>query len=487
MVKTLREELEALRRDDRASFHMPGHKYGQNGLRDNFKSFWDIDITEIPGADNLHDPESILLEAKLRAMKIYGSKESFFLVNGSSCGIMAMIMGTVRRGEKIVISRDAHRSIHQAVLLGGLCPIYLMPKVDRITGITIGLDEEALEAVLDDNAEVKAVVCTYPSYSGACVNIEKIRAVTAAKGIQLLVDEAHGAHLWLSKALPPSALDFGADVVVQSLHKTMPAMTQTAILHIGTDFAQRDEIAHYLTVFQSSSPSYVLLSSIDEAIRIASEVGAQLMKNCLEEVRQLKIEGRLLGFEFWDQSSLERATIWKFDETKLCLSGHLLGLDGYELDKALYQKGIQSEYAVRSHVLLMTSMSSNKEDFNRLKRALEEISQETKHEGKKTLTLMGYYDGFLELSSQLIVSPGDISNWQASEIELASACGAVSGDWVIPYPPGVPMLCPGELISDKHVEMIGRYLEWGHKILGVRNDKIRILTVKNCKIDKNRL
>lgn len=487
MLKTLREELEALRRDDRVSFHMPGHKYGQNGLRDNFKSFWDIDITEIPGADNLHDPESILLEAKQRAEKIYGSKESFFLVNGSSCGIMAMIMGTVKRGEKIVISRDAHRSIHHAVSLGGLCPIYLMPKVDALTGIAIGMDEEALEAALADNVDIKAVVCTYPSYSGACVNIEKIRALTAEKGIQLLVDEAHGAHLWLSKALPPSALNFGADVVVQSLHKTMPAMTQTAILHIGTDFAQREAIAHYLTVFQSSSPSYVLLSSIDEAIHIASEVGAEAMEKCLEEVRQLKNDGRTLGFEFWDQSSLKRANIWHFDETKLCLSGHLLGLDGYELDKALYQKGIQSEYAVRSHVLLMASMSSNKEDFNRLRQALKEISQENKLEDKNSLTLMGYYDGFLELSSQLMVSPGDISDWQVSEIALASACDEVSGDWIIPYPPGVPMLCPGEKISEKHVEMIGRYLKWGHKILGVRNDKIRILTVKNCKIDKNRL
>ena len=472
----LREALEALRKEDRVSFHMPGHKYGGNGLRDHFNSFWDIDITEIPGADNLHDPEEILLAAKKQAEDAYGSRESFFLVNGSSCGIMAMIMGTVKRGEKIIISRDAHRSIHQAVSLGGLHPIYLMPSIDPATGIVIGMDPAALKLALSQHNDIKAVVCTYPSYSGACVNLPLIRKMTAEMGVQLLVDEAHGAHLWLDENLPVSALAAGADAVVQSLHKTMPAMTQTAILHLGTAQANRDEIARYLTVFQSSSPSYVLLASIDEAIGIGISRGKGLMKSLLAEIELVKAEGRRLGFEFWDGTTLSKDMTWHFDETKLCISGHLIGLDGYELDRVLRLKGIQSEYAVRSHVLLMTSIANVETDFHRLAAALEEISREKEVLNPLSLEILSCQDEFSGLSSELAVLPGEIDQWQVSETPLKDACGKVVCDWIIPYPPGIPMLCPGERVSGDHIRVIEAYMAQGHKILGVKENRIRILT-----------
>lgn len=475
-MTNLREALEALKRENRASFHMPGHKYGGCGLKDGFSSFWDIDITEIPGADNLHDPEEILLEAKRRAEEAYGAKESFFLVNGSTCGIMAMIMGTVKRGEKVLISRDAHRSIHHAVVLGGLHPVYLMPKIDPLTGIAIGLDERALEEVLSQHPDLKAVVCTYPSYSGACSNLKQIRQLTRDKGLQLLVDEAHGAHLWLHDSLPPSALALGADAVVQSLHKTMPAMTQTAILHLGSEVAKRADIAHYLTVFQSSSPSYVLLSSIDEAIEIGRRDGKALMAALLEHIKTLKIEARALGFEFWDGSSLPQDSVWAFDDTKLALSGHLLGLDGYHLDERLREKGIQSEYAVRSHVLLMTGIANDAADFHRLAGALREIAQEMQGADRAELTLSGCHDDFLELTSELAVLPGDVGLRDSKTVALEASEGQVACEWVIPYPPGVPMFCPGERISAKHLSVLAAYLEQGHKILGIKEGRIRILT-----------
>ncbi len=472
-MESLREALEALRREDRVSFHMPGHKYGGSGLKEGFKSFWDIDTTEIPGADNLHDPEGILLEAKKRAAAAYGAKESFLLVNGSSCGIMAMIMGTVRRGEKVVISRDAHRSIHQAVSLGGLHPVYIMPKVDSETGLIIGMDAEALEQVLADHADIKAVVCTYPAYSGACVDLPKIRKLTAAKGVQLLVDEAHGAHLWLSESLPPSTLSFGADVVVQSLHKTMPAMTQTAILHIGSERACRDQIAHYLTIFQSSSPSYVLLSSIDEAIGYGVSNGKETMAMLLPRIEAVKTKGRALGFEFWDETTLPKSLVWHFDQTKLCLSGQGLGLDGYGLDEALRRHGVQSEYALYSHVLLMASISNTVEDFHRLEEALKAISQEMS--GVEALPLEQVKDGLLQLRSELVVLPTEAEMREKQAMALERAEGYLVAEWVIPYPPGVPILCPGERISGAHIEIISSYLAQGHKVLGVTEQQIKVL------------
>ncbi len=479
----LREALEALKKEDRVSFHMPGHKYGGCGLKASFNSFWDIDVTEIPGADNLHDPETILLEAKAFAMKTYGSRESFFLVNGSSCGIMAMIMGSVKRGEKIVISRDAHRSVHQAVSLGGLHPIYLMPKVDPSTGIAIGLDEVALEEALTTHRDIKAVVCTYPSYSGACVDFPSIRRITAENGILLLVDEAHGAHLWLDDSLPPSALDLGGDVVVQSLHKTMPAMTQTAILHLGTDKANRDEIVKYLGIFQSSSPSYVLMCSIDESIRIGAAMGRERMAILLEEIRAVKALGRRLGFEFWDKASLKPEYTWAFDETKLCLSAYSLGLDGYELDELLRSQGIQSEYAMKSHVLLMTSIANEPSDFQCLGNVLENIPQGIKasdREAEKLISeevLPDILDQLSQVQSEMVVLPAQIDGYELENCFLDKAEGEIAGEWLIPYPPGVPILCPGERIQRRHITILESYLSKEHKVLGIKDKKIRILAL----------
>lgn len=472
-MAVLREALEALKKEDRVSFHMPGHKYGGCGLKEHFNSFWDIDITEIPGADNLHDPESILSEAKTRIAAAYGAKESFMLVNGSSCGIMAMLMGTVGRGGKIAISRDAHRSVHQAVSLSGMHPIYLMPKIDPETGLIIGLDPDQLEEALGQHPDIQAVVCTYPAYSGACIDLPRIRALTAAHGVQLLVDEAHGAHLWLSESLPPSALSLGADVVVQSLHKTMPAMTQTAVLHVGTAQAARDRIAHYLTIFQSSSPSYVLLASIDEAVGYGLSEGAAAMETLLNWIERMKAHGRTLGFEFWDESSLPEGAVWHFDPTKLCLSGHNLGLDGYALDEALRRYGIQSEYVLYSHVLLMATVANAEVDFHRLETALEAISQEMLETEPLALHLVK--DDWQSLTSELVLLPAEAEQRACKSVALALAAGAVAGDWIIPYPPGIPILCPGERISSSHVAFLSQYLNQGHKVLGVQEACLRIL------------
>ena len=473
---SLAEALVALRKEDRASFHMPGHKYGGLGLRNNFPNIWDLDVTEIPGSDNLHDPEDILLYAKQRASRCYGSKESFFLVNGSSCGIMAMIMGTVRRGEKVLIAKDAHRSVHQAVSLGGLHPIYVMPEVDPQSDIAIGMGAAGLCEALEKHPDIKAVVCTYPSYSGACTDLEALRAITKAHEIPLLVDEAHGAHLWLSDKLPTSALTLGADVVVQSLHKTMPALTQTAILHLGSDLAQRERIVHHLTVLQSSSPSYVLLCSIDEAIRIGNTVGRQAMEELLINISAFKTRVKSLGFGFWDRESLSKAQA--FDDTKLCIHAQQLGLDGYSLEQKLRAHGIQAEYAVASHVLLMTSIASEPGLLHRLEETLNLISREMEvltTEAAVSNTEVDGLDGFL--CSEMAVLPADVDQFESKWILVDRALGEVGADWVIPYPPGVPLICPGERIDEKQLSQLKAYMESGHKLFGVKENRLRILTL----------
>lgn len=471
--KSLLQVLRDLRLENRVSAHMPGHKYGGMGLKDTLTDLWDIDVTEIPGSDNLHDPEDVLLYAKERAAKAYGAIESFFMVNGSTGGIMAMILGSVKRGGKILISRDAHRSIHQAVSLGGLNPVYVQPEVDRASGIAIGLSERGIEAAFKAHPDIQAVVCTYPSYSGACTNLKPMIQLVHSYGAQFLVDEAHGAHLWLSEDLPPSALSLGADVVVQSLHKTMPALTQTAILHLGTDTANRADIQKYLGIFQSSSPSYLLLASIDEAIRIGVLSGHESMAACLLKVRAVKAEARQLGFECYDQKTLDAA--WHFDETKLCLSGYKLGLEGYDLERRLRRLGIQVEYAQHSHVLLMFSMANTDQDYERVIAALGIIAQEMIGHGP-IQPLMTIENEVL-LGKTLAVQPWEAELMATTWIDMEAAIGKISADMVIPYPPGIPLLCPGELIEADHVDRLVALSLRGHKILGLCENRIRILTL----------
>lgn len=474
--KSLKENLRDLKRENRVSFHMPGHKYGAMGLKHNFSDFWDLDTTEIPGADNLHEPEGIIKEAKDRLTKTYGARESFMLVNGSTCGVMAMIMGSLKRGEKVVISRDAHRSIHHAVSLGGFHPIYLMAHVDSASQIAIGIDEKKLEKVLMEDKEIKAVVCTYPSYSGACINFEAIVRLCQKYEVLLLVDEAHGAHLWLDDTLPTSALELGADIVVQSFHKTLPALTQTAVLHIGSIRADRNRVAHYLKVFQSSSPSYLLMTSIDEALDIATSVGKPIMHHLLDEIRRLKERMRRIGYEFWDLETLQSA--WDFDDTKLCISAHGLGMGGYQLEEALRRQAIQAEYALESHVLLMATIATTDEDLKRLETALINISLEISEDQiLKASRLTGISAHSLDLESELVVLPSEVEQYEERLVSLEASEGQILADWIIPYPPGVPLLCPGERMTAKHLKAIRELQAKGHKIMGLESDRIRILTL----------
>lgn len=472
--RSLKDDLRALKEEGRVSFHMPGHKFGALGLKQNLSDLWAIDTTEIPGADNLHEPEGILKKAKDKLSRTYQSRESFMLINGSTCGIMAMIMGSLKRSEKVVVSRDAHRSIHHAIALGGFEPVYLMPQIDPKSQITIGMDGRRLESALQSDAQIKAVVCTYPSYSGACTHFKDIVDLCKKYDVCLLVDEAHGAHLWLDETLPISALEMGADVVVQSFHKTLPALTQTAVLHIGSNRANRNRIAYYLKVFQSSSPSYVLMTSIDEALDIALSVGKPLMRHLLNEIRQLKDRMKRLGYVFWDLETLESA--WDFDDTKLCLCAHLMGLDGYLLEKKLRDEGIQVEYALESHVLLMATIATTDEDLKRLETALINIAREISETGLSEGTQKAF-DSSYSIAAELVILPSEVEQYEERVVRLEEGENEVMADWIIPYPPGVPLLCPGERLTKAHIQMIQSWQASSHKIMGIESGYIRILTL----------
>ena len=240
-------------------FHMPGHKR----RKDDFANPFFIDITEIEGFDNLHHAEGILKDAQDRAAALYHSEETYFLVNGSTCGILAAVSACTARGGKILMARNCHKAAYHAAYLRGLDIEYLYPEKEDIFGINGGIHEDIVEKALEEFQDIQAVMITSPTYDGVVSNVEKIAQIVHRKGIPLIVDEAHGAHFGFHEYFPKSSVEMGADLVIHSLHKTLPSLTQTALLHVNGNRVDRECLRKFLDIYQTSSPSYVFMAGMD--------------------------------------------------------------------------------------------------------------------------------------------------------------------------------------------------------------------------------
>ena len=293
---------------DYYAFHMPGHKRNLD-LMDG-TSPYRIDITEIDGFDDLHHAEGILRDAQERAARVYQADETHFLVNGSTVGIISAILGTTEKGDSILVARNCHKSVYHAIYLNELDPVYLYPKFDTEQGLSTEIDAADVQKALEEHPKIRAVMIVSPTYDGVVSDIEKIAEIVHAKGCPLIVDEAHGAHFRFSDYFPVSATDLGADVVIHSLHKTLPSLTQTALIHFNGNRIDRERLRYYLTVYQSSSPSYILMASIDECVRGMDECREEIMDTyveCLQQARerlkQLK-NIKLIEAEHYDRSKI---------------------------------------------------------------------------------------------------------------------------------------------------------------------------------------
>lgn len=462
---SLIEALEKIKSEKLVSFHMPGHKNGRLVPKE-FMEILKYDITEIPGADHLHDANNCILETEQKISNLYNSEISKLLINGSTVGILSMIMGLTKKGDKVLVNRNAHKSIYNAIEMNELEPIYIYPEVDDFLGIPIDLKLHAIE-------DVKICILTYPTYEGLCYSIEEIIEMCHSRGIPVVVDEAHGAHLFLHKEGPKSALELGADLVVQSFHKTLPTMTQTGCIHISkrnilTGF-QLDRLNWYLKSLQSSSPSYVLMASIDAMITLIKSDGTQLSE-CLE----VNISS------FYKRASLLKhlrfIRLSNGDVTKLLLSipcdDYVPEVwDGNIISKMLRENyGIQSEYDTSTLVLFMTSISNSKEDFEALNLALELLDQwfeinlanmsVYKDRQKSQIDLIDMSDKYnrvyhsISTESSFVYKASDAVLLKYKLCSLEEAIGEVSAEYITPYPPGIPILVPGERISKSIIEMI---------------------------------
>lgn len=498
-MKNLYEELIAYSESDFYGFHMPGHKRNLNLTGCNLP--YQIDITEIEGFDDLHHADGILKEAQERAARLYKADETNFLINGSTAGILGGIMGCTQKGDKILISRNCHKSAYHAIFLNELKPVYLYPKFYREMGWNGPIEEYDVEQALKQDPDIRAIMITSPTYDGVVSDVEGIARMAHRWGIPLIVDEAHGAHFGFHPYFPDNSNVLGADVVIHSLHKTLPALTQTALLHMNGKLADRNQIRQYLRMFQTSSPSYVLMASIVVCMEILWKNGEELFETYVAQLEETR--KKLRGLRNLKIAEIERDNCMKcygqyynkqyYDKSKIVISVKDTDWDSRYLYETLLQKyHLQMEMAAGSYVLAMTSIGDTEEGFARLINALQEIDMRVKKvKGEK-----GRTDFSLPKLKQVYTSAqvgGIVKELNVPEVQIrmkdqkirekakcglkmmsldGDGCvGCVSTEYAYIYPPGIPIIVPGEEISCEVVRLLREYEVMGFTIEGLKEEK----------------
>jgi lysine decarboxylase len=459
------------------AFHMPGHKRGNIYKKAGFDYLWDdllaLDTTEVPGIDNLHCPEGAIFEAQSLAAKAFGAEHTFFLVNGTTSGIYAMIMAAANPGDKIIVPRNCHRSVYGAVILGRLVPVYIDPEVDQELGMAMGIKPEAVEFILEKHRDAKAFVITYPTYYGVCSDLKRIAEIVHKRGMLLLVDEAHGSHFIFNKRLPVSALEAGADMTSQSIHKTLPAMTQSSMLHVKSERVDIERLKVFLQLTQTTSPSHILLASLDAARFIMQEKGRKLLDDAIDWSNWARAEiNNIAGLNCLNSDIIGKNGVSDLDPTRITVNFGAFGISGTKVEDILRKDfKIQMEMSDLYNIVAITTIGDNKADYSRLVSAIKNI--------KKT----GIPKAIEKASTVSVKSPeATLMPWEAvyyekEKIEAEKSVGRICGEMIIPYPPGIPVLVPGEIISREVYEYLKLCLGEGIKINGASDAKLEKIWV----------
>ena len=481
-MSELFEKLSAYGASDYYPYHMPGHK--RRLKTDTMRELAQIDITEIDGFDNLHDAQDILKRIQEEAAAAYGAEESFFLVNGSTAGILSAISTAVSPGGKILMVRGAHKSAYHAAYLRDLQIAYLWPGVHPLFGCNLPATAKEVEEALQQTPDVQAVFIVSPTYEGLTADVKSIAEAAHKRNIPLIVDEAHGAHLGFDGRWPESSVKQGADLVIQSLHKTLPAPTQTAILHVNGKLVDRCRLRRFLGIYQTSSPSYIFMAAMEDAIATTS-------------ANREKLFGDF--WEYWkgmtESLSACRNLIFLKEENsdpgKLAVMDKTGFLDGEQLYEMLLHKyHLQPEMAAGRYVLAMFTVGDTKEGYERLTKALLEIDEYITAERKqRTQEKLMEREGnrmadavtpvCIQKKTQAVISIGRAWDTPKEWVLLKDAEGKTAGEYVNLYPPGSPIIVPGEIFTKDILTEIADYRQQGFHVQGVKEieDDIYVSTI----------
>lgn len=458
-------EMKKYIESDPTCFDVPGHKMGNfdNDLEKYAgKTLYKLDVNAPIGFDNLYHPHGVIKEAEDLLADLYNVDEALFSINGTTGGIMTMIIGTIDAKEKIILPRNVHKSIINSLILSGAYPIFVMPDTDPETGIANGVKIDNYIKAMDENPDAKAVFVINPTYFGVTSNIKKLAKEAHERNMIVIADEAHGSHLYFHEDLPLGAMAAGADISSLSLHKTFGSLTQSSAILINKERINVSRIKKVYAMLSSTSPNHILLASIDVARKRMALDGHKLLSNTLDLARKTRERiNKIRGFHCLDKSYLDGNGRFDIDETKLVINTSEVGLSGFEIFKLMREvENVQMELGEISELLAIFTIGTTQKDADRLVEGLQKISDKY-YDITDIKTIPHFSYSFPEL----IVRPREAFHAPSKVISLDDAVGEISAESIMIYPPGIPLAIPGEIITQNAIDLLHFYEKEGGVVL----------------------
>lgn len=459
-------------------FHIPGHKRGA-GMNPEFRDFLgknalSIDLINIAPLDDLHNPQGIIKEAQELAAEAFGADHTFFSVQGTSGAIMAMVMSVVAPGDKIIVPRNVHKSVITALILTGATPVFIHPVMDETLGIAHGITTASVQRALEQHPDAKAVLVINPTYFGVAANLREIVMVAHSYGVPVLVDEAHGAHIHFHEELPMSAMEAGADMSATSLHKLGGSLTQSSILNVREGRVNPQRVQAILSMLTTTSTSYLLLASLDAARKQFALYGREMNEKALRLARWAREAlNQIPGIYCFGDERVGEEAIYDYDPTKLTIHVRELGITGYEAEKWLREvHNIEVELSDLYNVLCFITAGDSEETVEALVAAIRDLSRTfyAKRAARELRVV-------LPKIPELALSPRDAFYAETETVPINEAVGRIMAEFIMVYPPGIPIVMPGEILTEENLAYIRENLAVGLPVLGPEDPTIQTVKV----------
>ncbi len=464
------DALKALKEEGSLSFHFPGHK-GRNAYVNWGEYMPEIDTTETEGMDNLLEPKGIIKKSQQEAAKVFGAKATLYAVNGSTGSIYIGLATITKPGDKLIVQRNSHKSVYSALVLNGIEPVYLFPHYNERANLYSGVLAEEVAQALKAHPDAKGVMLTYPNYYGVCYDLERIAEVVHEAGKVLMVDEAHGANLYFSETLPKSALACGADLVVQSTHKTLPGLTQTSMIHVGSDRIDLNKLRDRYQLYTTTSPSYLFTLSNEMAVKYMDEEGRKRLRQLEADLHDTYDALESIPRVHVFRGDSEDDSIYGKDMTKILM--RVDGIRGNRIKKMMWQEhNIRLEMADYYHCLAVTTAMNTREDLNRLVEAMREIVQDHPEEDLKQIAID-------MPKPEVVISPRKAYYAGKKLVSFGKAKGKIAAAPIIPYPPGVPLLAAGERITAEVYDYLRFLLQNELTVVGLVGDDEQLVVLED--------
>lgn len=469
------EALEAFKKKRVVPFDVPGHKRGRGNpelVRLLGEKCVSLDVNSMKPLDNLCHPVSVIKEAEELAAEAFGAAGAYLMVGGTTSAVQTMILSVCRAGDKIILPRNVHKSVINAMVLCGAVPVYVNPDVNQKLGISLGMEVDKVRQAIEDNPDAVAVFVNNPTYYGICSDIKTIVELAHARGMKVLADEAHGTHLYFGKNLPVSAMEAGADLAAVSMHKSGGSLTQSSLLLLNKG-VNADYVRQIINLTQTTSASYLLLSSLDISRRNLALRGKQAFAGVVEMAEYARREiNNIGGYYAYSRELINGDSVYDFDVTKLAVNTLDIGLAGIEVYDLLRDEyDIQIEFGDLGNLLAYLSIGDRQRDVERLVGALSEVRRRFGRKDKANLMKQEYID------PEVAVSPQEAFNADKESLPLRQTEGRICSEFVMCYPPGIPILAPGERITGPILDYIEYAKSKGCSMTGPEDAMIERLNV----------